>query len=103
VKDPAYSDTRYVVDLVTVDVVNTMPEATLDAMRDHGEVVGDTIVPEYAAARAALAALSEAGVDLDDVVDVLEREGVEKFVASWESLLASVSTALASARSAAGR
>ena len=97
VKDPAYSDTRYVVDLVTSDVVNTMPEATLDACRDHGEVAGDTIVPEIAAAHAALAALREAGIDLDDVVQVLEEEGVEKFVDSWEQLLAAVQDALAAA------
>jgi transaldolase len=103
VKDPAYSDTRYVVDLVTTDVVNTMPEATLDAVRDHGEVVGDTIVPEYGAAHEALAALTAAGVDLDDVVQVLEDEGVEKFVVAWESLLGSVTSALDAARAASGR
>ncbi len=97
VKDPAYSDTRYVVDLVTSNVVNTMPEATLDACRDHGEVAGDTIVPEIAAAHAALAALREAGIDLDDVVQVLEEEGVEKFVDSWEQLLSAVQDALAAA------
>ncbi len=78
VKDPAYEDTRYVVDLVTRDVVNTMPEATLDAVRDHGDVVGDTVVPEYAAAHKALDALTAAGIDLDDVVAVLEEEGVDK-------------------------
>jgi transaldolase len=100
VKDPAYDDTRYVVDLVTRDVVNTMPEATLDAVRDHGVVRGDTIVPEYASAHAALAALTAAGIDLDDVVRVLEEEGVDKFVASWEQLLESVTAALDAARPA---
>jgi len=103
VKDPAYKDTRYVVDLVTKDVVNTMPEATLDAVRDHGETTGDTIVPEYAAAHAALAALTAAGVDLDDVVKVLEDEGVEKFVVAWEQLLDALRSALDAARAAAGR
>jgi len=103
VKDPAYSDTRYVVDLVTRDVVNTMPEATLDAVRDHGDVSGDTIVPEYAAAHEALDALTSAGVDLDDVVRVLEDEGVDKFVVAWESLLGTVTSALGAARVAAGR
>jgi transaldolase len=102
VKDPAYDDTRYVVDLVTTDVVNTMPEATLDAVRDHGVVSGDTIVPEYAAAHAALDALTAAGIDLDDVVRVLEVEGVDKFVASWEQLLSSVTAALDAARPSAG-
>jgi transaldolase len=103
VKDPAYKDTRYVVDLVTRDVVNTMPEGTLDSVRDHGEVTGDTFVPEYAAAHEALAALTAAGIDLDDVVAVLEDEGVEKFVSAWESLLETVSTALTTARTTAGR
>jgi transaldolase len=103
VKDPAYSDTRYVIDLVTTDVVNTMPEATLDAVRDHGVVVGDTIVPEYAAAHATLEALTAAGIDLDDVVRVLEDEGVDKFVVAWESLLGSVTSALEAARAASGR
>lgn len=102
VKDPAYEDTRYVIDLVTADTVNTMPETTLDSVRDHGVVKGDTIVPEYVAAHAALGALTSAGIDLDDVVAVLEDEGVAKFVQSWNQLLAAVSTALADARSAAG-
>jgi len=103
VKDPAYDDTRYVVDLVTPDTVNTMPEATMDAVRDHGVVRGDTVVPEYASAHAALDALTAAGIDLDDVVDVLEREGVEKFVTSWNQLLAAVQESLAQARATAGR
>ena len=103
VKDPAYSDTRYVVDLVTADVVNTMPEATLDAVRDHGVVTGDTIVPEYTAAHQALDSLTAAGIDLDDVVTVLEDEGVEKFVVAWVPLLTSVQSALDAARAAAGR
>jgi transaldolase len=103
VKDPAYQDTRYVVDLVTHDVVNTMPEATLDAVRDHGETAGDTIVPEYAAAHAAIDALTAAGIDLDDVVRVLEDEGVDKFVVAWEQLLAAVQSALDAARTTAGR
>ena len=103
VKDPTYLDTRYVVDLVTHGVVNTMPEATMDAVRDHGDIVGDTVVPQYAAAHAALDALTAAGIDLVDVVTVLEEEGVDKFVKAWESLLASVQTALDAARAAAGR
>ncbi|CAB5034058.1 MAG: transaldolase [Actinobacteria bacterium] len=103
VKNPAYEDTRYVVGLVTRDVVNTMPEATIDAVRDHGDVSVDTVIPEYEAATAALLALREAGIDLDDVVEQLEVQGVDTFVTSWVSLLESVSTALASARTAAGR
>ncbi len=87
VKDPAYDDTQYVVELVTRGVVNTMPEPTLDAVADHGEVRGDTIRGEYGSAAATMAALREAGVDIDDVVQVLEDEGVEKFEASWKDLL----------------
>jgi transaldolase len=80
-----------------------MPEATLDAVRDHGETAGDTIVPEYAAAHAALDALTAAGIDLDDVVRVLEDEGVDKFVVAWEQLLAALKSALDASRTTAGR
>jgi len=90
VKDPSYDDTRYVVELVAPGTVNTMPEATLEAVADHGEVRGDTVTTAYADAQATFDALSRVGVDLDDVVDVLEKEGTEKFVASWTSLLESV-------------
>jgi transaldolase len=94
-KDKAYSDTRYVVDLVTADVVNTMPEATMRAVADHGEITGDTVVPSYQAAHDTMAALAEAGIDMDDVVKVLEEEGVAKFIDSWKALLSSIETALA--------
>jgi transaldolase len=103
VKDPAYSDTRYVDQLVTANVVNTMPEATLDAVRDHAVISGDTITVNIADAHAALSAISAAGVDLKDVVSLLEREGVEKFISSWENLLGAVESALGTARTAAGR
>ena len=79
VKDPAYDDTQYVVELVTRGVVNTMPEATLDAVADHGEIRGDTVRGEYANAHKVLADLAAAGIDYDDVVRVLEEEAVEKF------------------------
>jgi transaldolase len=97
VKDPAYDDTRYVVELVTSGTVNTMPEATLDAVADHGRVRGDTVAAEHAAAHAALAALAAVGIDYADVVAVLEDEGVRKFEDSWGELLESVERALASA------
>ena len=90
VKDPAYDDTRYVVDLVAPGIVNTMPEATLDAVADHGVIRGDTITGQYADAQAVLDALAAIGIDYDDVVDTLEREGVEKFETSWGELLDSV-------------
>jgi len=97
VKDPAYDDTRYVVELVTSGTVNTMPEATLDAVADHGRVRGDTVAPEHAGAHAALAALAAVGIDYADVVAVLEDEGVSKFEDSWGELLESVRRALESA------
>jgi transaldolase len=75
--------------LVTRGVVNTMPEATLDAVADHGVVRGDTIRGEYASAAATMTALAEVGIDMADVVDVLEVEAVEKFETSWNDLLES--------------
>ena len=89
VKDPAYDDTQYVVELVTAGIVNTMPEATLDAVADHGVVRGDTVRSSYADARQVMADLAQAGIDMDDVVQVLEDEGVEKFETSWNDLLSS--------------
>jgi transaldolase len=90
VKDPAYDDTRYVVELVAPGVVNTMPEATLEAVADHGQVRGDTIHDRYEEAQQVLDRLGAIGVDYDDVVETLEREGVEKFETSWTQLLESV-------------
>ncbi|MFI6603076.1 transaldolase [Nonomuraea sp. NPDC050536] len=90
VKNPDYPDTMYVDELVAPGTVNTMPEKTLDATADHGRVQGDAIRPFYEQAWNTMAALKEAGVDYDDVVKVLEDEGVEKFEASWNELLESV-------------
>ncbi len=87
VKDPALPDTLYVTELVAPGTVNTLPEATLDAAADHAEVTGDTVTGAYPDAHALFAALKDAGVDYDDVVRVLEDEGVEKFEASWNQLL----------------
>ncbi|MGJ6981112.1 transaldolase [Aestuariimicrobium soli] len=94
VKNPDLPDTLYVSDLVTSGVVNTMPEKTLQAFADHGEVSGDTVVPFYDRARETIAAAQAAGVDLDDVFATLEREGVSKFVTSWDELVATVQQAL---------
>ncbi|WP_329194282.1 MULTISPECIES: transaldolase [unclassified Streptomyces] len=94
VKDPAYKDTLYVVDLVAPGTVNTMPEATLDATADHGEVTGDTIHGTYAQARAELDAIAALGISYDEVVQLLEDEGVEKFEASWNDLLKSTQAEL---------
>jgi transaldolase len=93
-KDAAYRDTMYVEDLITAGVVNTMPEATLDAFADHGEVSGDTVRDRYDEARAVLDALENLGVPYDDVVRVLEEEGVSKFEASWNELMDTVTAAL---------
>ncbi|WP_327091810.1 transaldolase [Nonomuraea sp. NBC_01738] len=95
VKNPEYSDTMYVDELVAPGTVNTMPEKTLDAEADHGRVSGDTIRPFYEQAWNTMAALKEAGVDYDDAVKVLEDEGVDKFEISWNELLDSVTKKLA--------
>jgi transaldolase len=89
-KDPAYKDTMYVDDLVVAGTVNTMPEATLDAEADHGEPPADAVHGTYAAAHKVIADLESLGVSYDDVVRVLEDEGVEKFEASWNELLDAV-------------
>ncbi|OIK04588.1 transaldolase [Streptomyces monashensis] len=94
VKDPAYQDTMYVTDLVAPNTVNTMPEATLEAAEDHGEITGDTITGTYEQARADLDAVEKLGISYDDVVQVLEDEGVEKFEASWIDLLKSTEAEL---------
>ncbi|WP_433423089.1 transaldolase [Microtetraspora malaysiensis] len=97
VKNPDYPDTLYVDQLVTAGTVNTMPEKTLDAVADHGKISGDTIRPFYEQAWNTMAALKEAGVDYDDVVRVLESEGVDKFEISWKELLETVTAELGKA------
>ncbi|MQY12382.1 Transaldolase [Streptomyces sp. RB5] len=94
VKDPAYKDTLYVVDLVAPGTVNTMPEATLDAVADHGEITGDAVRGTYKQAQADIDALAGLGISYDDVVQVLEDEGVEKFEAAWNDLVASTQAEL---------
>lgn len=87
VKDPAYSDTLYVTELVAPNTVNTMPEKTLDAVVDHGEVTGDTVTGTYQDAGGVLDALEGLGISYADVTAQLEREGVDKFEVSWGELL----------------
>ena len=94
VKDPALPDTLYVTELVARGTVNTMPEKTLEATFDHAEVTGDTITGNYADAHDVFDRLAAVGVDFADVTQVLEDEGVEKFVASWHELQETVATAL---------
>ena len=103
VKDPAYPDTRYVDELVARGVVNTMPATTLEAVADHGTITGDTITTAFDDAHAVLDALGASGIDLVEVTDALEREGVSKFQASWDELLATVGSALDTARSDGAR
>jgi transaldolase len=86
VKNEDYSDTLYVTELVAPNTVNTMPEKTMDAVADHGEIKGDTISGTAAEAQEVFDKLQEVGVDLDDVFIALENEGVEKFVESWNQL-----------------
>jgi transaldolase len=87
VKNPNYSDTLYVTELVAPNTVNTMPEATIDAVADHGVVTGDTVTGTAASAQEVFDNLDAIGIDLTDVFLVLENEGVEKFEASWKELL----------------
>ena len=87
VKDPSLPDTLYVTGLAGPDTVNTMPENTLNATLDHAAIDGDALTGTGDDSREVFAALEDLGVDLADVFVVLEREGVEKFVSSWQDLL----------------
>lgn len=97
VKDPSLPDTLYVTGLVAPNTVNTMPEATLNAVADHGEVTGNTIVPNYSESNKVLDAIS-AYVSYPEVVEKLEVEGLSKFDVSWEELLQTVREALEQAK-----
>jgi len=87
VKNPDYPDTLYVTELVAPNTVNTMPEKTLEAVADHGEITGDTVTGTTDASAAVFARLRDVGIDLGDVFKVLEDEGVDKFEKSWLELL----------------
>ncbi|QFQ02381.1 Transaldolase [Corynebacterium urogenitale] len=94
VKNPDYPDTLYVTELAGPQTVNTMPEDTLDATVDHGEVTGDTLSGTYDSAHVVFEELTALGIDCADVWQVLETEGVQKFVDSWGELLGALSTQL---------
>jgi len=98
VKDPSLPDTLYVVELVAKDTVNTMPGATLEATFDHGEVRGDTVTGSYATATETMNKLAAVGVDYNDVVELLETEGLDKFGKSWGELLGTVTDELERAK-----
>ena len=96
-KDPAYEDTMYVVELVAPGTVNTMPEATLRATADHARLRGDTVRGTYQASRKVFADLASLGISYDDVVTVVEEEGVQKFEASWQQMRDSLAQQMAAA------
>ena len=99
VKDPSLPDTLYVTELIAPGTVNTMPEKTLEATFDHGVITGDTVTGAYVDAHGVIDGLGGVGVDFADVTQVLEDEGVAKFIASWHELQATVEHALEAARS----
>lgn len=94
VKDPSLPDTLYVTELAVGDTVNTMPEKTLEATFDHGQITGDNVTSKYGEANITLDALDALGISYDEVTALLEKEGVEKFIVSWNELLDTVSAAL---------
>jgi transaldolase len=98
VKNPDYSDTMYVTELVAAHTVNTMPEKTLDAVADHGVVTGDTISNKIVESQGVFLRLEELGIDLQDVFDFLEEDGVAKFEKSWQELLEATQAQLDAAK-----
>lgn len=98
VKDPSLPDTLYVTELAVAGVVNTMPEKTLEATFDHGVIEGDRVTGSYAAAQEVIDAIEAQGVSIAEVTALLEKEGVEKFIVSWNELLETVTAALEAAK-----
>ncbi len=98
VKDPSLPDTLYVTQLAVADTVNTMPEKTLEATFDHASIEGDAVTGAYEQSRAVLAELEGLGISIAEVTALLEKEGVEKFIVSWNELLDTVAAALEAAR-----
>ena len=97
VKDPAYPDTLYVTELAVDNTVNTMPEKTLVATIDHGEITGDAVTGTYAESQQVLDALEDLGISYTEVTAKLEKEGVEKFEKAWAELLGGVEAELSKA------
>ncbi len=93
-KNPEYRDVMYVDERIAPGVVNTMPESTIEAFADHGEVKAGVVQASYGSAREVLARLEALGIGYDDVTQTLEREGVEKFEASWADLIKGVEAQL---------
>lgn len=103
VKDPSLPDTLYVTNLVAPEVVNTMPEKTMLATLDHGVIPADSVTGSYEQANAVLDALAAQGISYDEVTQLLEEEGVSKFIVSWGELLDTVTSALEGAKAGAVR
>lgn len=99
VKNPAYEDTRYVIELVAPGTVNTVPEATLGAIVDHGQVRGDQVTTRYEEAHQVFEQLAALGIDMKDVAAQLEHDGVSKFQQSWRELIVDIGSTLAAHRS----
>ena len=97
VKDKAFPATRYVTELVARDTVNTMPKATLAAVETFEGAIADTVRSRYGEAKLVVERLARVGVDLADVADVLERQGVASFAESWDELVKSVEEQLENA------
>jgi transaldolase len=95
VKDPSLPDTLYVTELVAPQTVNTMPEGTLNAVADHGEITGNTVTDGYHDANILLDELDALGVSYTEVVELLEVEGVDKFKVAWSELQQTVTDQLA--------
>ncbi|MDG2497220.1 MAG: transaldolase [Aquiluna sp.] len=94
VKDPALPDTLYVTELVSKNIVNTMPEKTMMATADHGVIPSESVISSFETAKRVLADIAAAGVNMQEVTDLLEKEGVEKFIVSWGELVETVEQSL---------
>ncbi|GIF21313.1 transaldolase [Actinoplanes tereljensis] len=100
-KSPEFKDTIYVEELIAPGTVNTMPESVIFAYEDHGDTRGDTVSPAFGDAKKVFSDLAAVGIDFNDVVKVLEDEGVDKFEVSWKELLDGVTKSLKAAASGA--
>ena len=98
-KDPTAADTLYVKALAAPFTVNTMPESTLKAVWDHGEI-GDTLAPDGGGCEAVLASFAKAGIDIDALAVRLQEEGAASFVKSWNDLMVCIDSKSAVLRKA---
>ena len=96
VKDPAYDSCMYVTELVAPHTVNTMPEGTLISVRDRSISICESITPHFDSAARTLDQLTEVGIDIEEVAEKLESEGIDKFIKPWEQLIETVKKVAAS-------